>query len=70
VTARKIIGLLVAILGIATGAFLSGIAAILFTAYLTEPHSAGSGGLPQIAAAGIGALIGYGLYRLGRYIAR
>ncbi len=70
-TARNLLGLLLAILGIAIGALLSGITAILVTGYWTEPQRPGMEDRASlIAAAAIGALIGYGIYRLGRFIAR
>lgn len=69
--ARKLLGLLIAVFGIALGAFFTGITAILITGYWTEPHRAGmESGLRQIIATTIGALIGYGIYRFGRFIAR
>jgi hypothetical protein len=69
-TARKFLGFLIAISGIALGAFLTGVTAILVTGYWTGEHP-GTGNRPVlIAAAAIGALIGYGLYRLGRRIGR
>ncbi len=69
--ARRLIGLMVAILGIAIGAFLSGTTAIILMGYWNAPETGGaSGRINLLVAAALGALLGYGIYRLGRRIAR
>jgi membrane protein DedA with SNARE-associated domain len=71
VTARKLLGFLVAILGIAIGAFLSGTTAIILAGYWDAKETGGwDGRINLLAAAVLGALLGYGIYRLGRRIAR
>lgn len=69
-TARKIIGLVVCLIGILVGAALSATMMTLFFAYYGAPENQGSQGnivLGLCAAAGV--LIGFGIYKLGRKIA-
>jgi chromate transport protein ChrA len=69
-TARKIIGLLVCLIGILTGAALSGIMLTLFLAYYGAPENPGSeGNIVLGLGAAVGVLIGFGIYKLGRKIA-
>lgn len=69
--ARRLIGLVVAILGIAIGAFLSGTTAIILMGYWNAKETGGwDGRINLLVAAALGALLGYGIYRLGRRIAR
>src|SRR5581483_7764956 len=71
VTARKLLGFLIAVLGIAIGAFLSGSTAVILVGYWDAKETGGwDGRMTLLATAAIGALIGYGIYRLGRFIAR
>lgn len=49
-TARKLLGFLIAISGIALGAFLTGVTAILVTGYWTGEHP-GTGNRPVLIAA-------------------
>ena len=66
---RKIIGLLVALLGIVIGAALSVGPIVLMLAYWGAPENQGAEGNIVLAImALIGAAIGYGIYRLGRKI--
>ncbi len=70
-TARKLLGFLIAVLGIAIGAFLSGSTAVILVGYWDAKETGGwDGRMTLLATAAIGALIGYGIYRLGRFIAR
>lgn len=68
--ARKIIGILVCLIGILTGAVLSGMFIIIMIAYWGAPENPGSeGNIVLGISALIGALIGFGIYKLGRKIA-
>ena len=70
-TARKLIGFLVAILGIAIGAFLSGTNAVILMGYWDAKETGGwEGRSVLLVSAALGALTGYAIYRLGRRIAR
>lgn len=69
-SARKIIGLLVCLLGILVGAVLSGMFIIIMLAYWGAPENPGSeGNIVLGISAALGALIGFGIYKLGRKIA-
>jgi hypothetical protein len=69
-TARKIIGILVCLLGILIGAALSGISIMIMLAYWGAPENPGSeGNIVLGLMALMGAAIGYGIYKLGRKIA-
>jgi chromate transport protein ChrA len=69
-TARKIVGLLVCLVGVLVGAALSGTMLMLFFAYYGAPENPGSQGNVVLGlGAAIGVLIGFGIYRLGRRIA-
>jgi chromate transport protein ChrA len=69
-TARKIVGLLVCLVGVLVGAALSGTMLMLFFAYYGAPDNPGSQGNVVLGlGAAIGVLIGFGIYRLGRRIA-
>ncbi len=69
-TARKIIGILVALIGILIGAILSGTMLLILLAYWGAPENPGSeGNIVLGLSAAIGALIGFGIYKLGRKIA-
>jgi hypothetical protein len=69
-TARKIIVLLVCLIGVLVGAALSGTMLMLFFAYYGAPENPGSQGNVVLGlGAAIGVLIGFGIYRLGRRIA-
>jgi energy-converting hydrogenase Eha subunit B len=69
-TARKIIGLLVCLIGILVGAVLSGMFIIIMLAYWGAPENPGSeGNIVLGISAALGALIGFGIYKLGRKIA-
>ena len=69
-TVRKIVGLLIALLGIVIGAILSGSMLIILFAYYGAPENPGSEGNIVLGISALfGALIGYGIYRLGRKIA-
>jgi hypothetical protein len=71
VTAKKLIGLLIATLGIAIGAFLSGVTAVILVGYWDAKETGGwEGRMNLLVTAAVGALIGYAIYRLGRRIAR
>ena len=70
-SARKLLGLLVAIAGIVAGAFFTALAGLLSASYWNRSliaHVENRTGL--LALAFIGALAGYGIYRFGRTIAR
>ncbi|HVT55497.1 MAG TPA: hypothetical protein VHD34_05555 [Xanthobacteraceae bacterium] len=70
-TTRKLLGLLVAVAGIIGGAFFTALAGLLSAGYWNEALTArveNRAGLLAIAV--IGALAGYGIYRIGRSIAR
>lgn len=70
-TPRKIIGLLVALLGILLGALLSGVVLIILFAYWGAPENPGAeGNIVLGISAAFGALIGVGIYKLGRWIAK
>jgi energy-converting hydrogenase Eha subunit B len=70
ITPRKIIGLVVSLIGVLTGAALSSMFIVLILAYWGAPENKGiQGNLSLGTAALFGALIGYGIYRLGRRIA-
>jgi energy-converting hydrogenase Eha subunit B len=69
-TARKIIGILVALVGILIGAILSGTMLLILFAYWGAPENPGSeGNIVLGLSAALGALIGFGIYKLGRKIA-
>jgi energy-converting hydrogenase Eha subunit B len=69
-TARKIIGILVALVGILIGAILSGTMLLILLAYWGAPENPGSeGNIVLGLSAALGALIGFGIYKLGRKIA-
>jgi energy-converting hydrogenase Eha subunit B len=69
-TARKIIGLLVCLIGILIGAVLSGMFIVILIAYSGAPENPGSeGNIVLGISALIGALIGFGIFKLGRWIA-
>ena len=68
--ARKIIGLLVCLIGILFGAALSGTMLLLLFAYYGAPENPGSEGNVVLGlGAGLGVLLGYGIYKFGRKIA-
>lgn len=70
-TARKLIGLLIAIIGIVIGAFLTGATAVILAGYWDAKETGGwEGRINLLVTAALGALLGYGIYRLGRRIAR
>lgn len=70
-TAKKLIGLFLATIGILIGAFLSGSTAVILAGYWNAKETGGwEGRSVLIVSAALGALIGYGIYRLGRRIAR
>jgi hypothetical protein len=69
VTARKLLGLLIALIGAALGAFLTGSATILLVGG-QDANIAGISRFNLVLIALMGALLGYGIYRLGRRIAR
>ena len=70
-TARKIIGLIVCLIGILTGAVLSGVMLIILLAYWGAPENPGyEGNVVLGISAAIGALIGFGIFKLGRWIAK
>lgn len=70
-TAKKIIGLLVATIGILIGAFLSGSTAVILAGYWNAKETGSwEGRSVLLLSAALGALIGYAIYRLGRRIAR
>ena len=67
---RKIIGILVCLLGIVVGAVLSGMFIIIMLAYWGAPENPGSEGNIVLGISALfGALIGFGIYKLGRKIA-
>jgi energy-converting hydrogenase Eha subunit B len=67
---RKIIGLLVCLIGILIGAVLSGMFIIILISYSGAPENPGSeGNIVLGISALIGALIGFGIFKLGRWIA-
>lgn len=70
-TLRKLLGFLIATAGIVLGAFLTGVTAILVAGY---GGTAETGYIENRTAllliAAIGAVVSYGIYRLGRHIAR
>lgn len=69
-TVRKIIGLLVCLIGILVGAVLSGMFIVIMLAYWGAPENKGAeGNIVLGISALIGALIGFGIYKLGRKIA-
>lgn len=69
-TARKIVGILVALIGILIGAILSGTMLLILLAYWGAPENPGSeGNIVLGLSAALGALIGFGIYKLGRKIA-
>jgi hypothetical protein len=70
-TARKIIGFLIATLGILLGIGLSIPGIILAGAYWNAAETGGNEGRAVLVLMIVfGFLIGYGIYRLGRRIAR
>ena len=69
-TARKLIGLAVCLVGILVGAALSATMMVLFCAYYGAPENPGSeGNIVLGLGAAIGVLIAFGIYKLGRRIA-
>ncbi|MBK8007684.1 MAG: hypothetical protein IPK23_03990 [Rhizobiales bacterium] len=69
-TARKIVGLLVCLIGILAGAASSGAMMALFFAYYGAPENPGSErNIVLGLGAAIGVLIAFGIYKLGRKIA-
>jgi hypothetical protein len=67
---RKIIGILVCLIGILTGAVLSGMFIIIMLAYWGAPENPGSEGNIVLGISALfGAAIGFGIYKLGRKIA-
>jgi hypothetical protein len=70
-TPRKIIGILVCLIGILVGAVLSGVMLIILLAYWGAPENPGyEGNIVLGIGAAIGALIGFGIFKLGRVIAK
>jgi hypothetical protein len=70
-TFRKLIGISIAFCGILLGAMLTGSMLVILLAYWSATETGGTEGrVNLLASAAIGALIGYGIYRLGRRIAR
>jgi hypothetical protein len=68
--ARKIIGILICLIGILVGAALSGSFIMLMLAYWGAPENPGSeGNIVLGISAVLGALAGFGIYKLGRKIA-
>jgi hypothetical protein len=68
--ARKIVGLLVCLIGILTGAVLSVMFIGIMIAYWGAPENQGyEGNIVLGLCALFGALIGYGIFKLGRKIA-
>jgi hypothetical protein len=68
--ARKIIGILVCLLGVLVGAALSGMSIMIVLAYWGAPENPGQeGNIVWGIVALVGAAIGYGIYKLGRKIA-
>jgi hypothetical protein len=71
VIARKLLGLLIAVAGIAAGAFCTALAGLLSAGYWNEALTARvENRASLLVLALIGALAGYGIYRIGRVIAR
>jgi hypothetical protein len=71
VIARKLLGLLIAVAGIAAGAFSTALAGLLFAGYWNEALTARvENRASLLVLALIGALASYGIYRIGRVIAR
>ena len=67
---RKIIGIIVCLIGILIGAALSGTMLLLLFAYYGAPENPGNeGNIVLGVSAALGALLGYGIYKLGRKIA-
>ncbi len=70
-TVRKIIGILVCLIGILIGAALSVMFIGIMIAYWGAPENQGyEGNIVLGISALFGALIGFGIYKLGRKIAR
>lgn len=70
-TIRKLIGLLVALFGVVLGAALTGFTTIILLGYWNAHETGGwEGRINLLLTAALGALLGYGIYRLGRRIAR
>lgn len=70
-TVRKVIGLLVALCGILIGALLTGSIMVILLAYWDAAETGGTAGrVNLVVTAALGAVLGYGIYRLGRWIAR
>jgi succinate dehydrogenase/fumarate reductase cytochrome b subunit len=68
--ARKIIGILVCLIGILIGAVLTTLCIGIALAFWGAPENPGQqGNMVWGIAALIGALIGFGIYKLGRWIA-
>jgi hypothetical protein len=70
-TFRRLAGFLVVAVGILIGAFWSGSTAVILAGYWDAKETGGwNGRLILLFSAALGAGVGYGLYRLGRRIAR
>jgi len=70
-TIRKLIGLLIVLFGILLGAALTSFSAIITLGYWNAHETGGwEGRINLLAMTIFGALLGYGIYRLGRRIAR
>ena len=70
-TARRLIGFLVAIAGILVGIALSIPGILLTGAYWNAPETGGNAGRAVlIGMILLGFALGFGLYKLGRWIAR
>jgi membrane protein DedA with SNARE-associated domain len=68
---RKLIGLLLATIGILIGAFLSGSTAVILLGYWNAKETGGwEGRSVLLVSAALGALLGYAIHRHGRRIAR
>jgi hypothetical protein len=71
VTIGKVIGLLMALFGVLLGAALTGFTTIILLGYWNAKEAGGwEGRINLLVTAALGALLGYGIYRLGRRIAR
>jgi hypothetical protein len=70
-TIRKVIGLLIALFGILLGAAMSGFTAIITLGYWNAKETGGwEGRINLLATIAFSILLGYGIYLLGRRIAR
>jgi hypothetical protein len=71
VTLKRLIGFVIAVFGILLGAFMSGSTAVILAGYWDAKETGGwEGRSILLVSAALGALTGYGIYRLGRRIAR